>query len=55
MRKKTLSSIGIDEFFVKPMRKMKKDAIKKGNIMQTMYYQILENIWKNEREQAKSR
>lgn len=53
MSKKTLASIGIDEFFVKPIRKKRKDALKKGNIGETMYYGYLENIWKNERERAK--
>ena len=53
MKNKTITSIGIDEFFVKPTRQKKKDAMKKGNIGETMYYQYLENIWKNERERAK--
>ena len=52
-KRKTLQSIGIDEFFVKPFRKKRKDAMKNGNIGETMYFQYFENIWKNERERAK--
>ena len=51
-KRKTLQSIGIDEFFVKPFRKKRKDAMKNGNIGETMYYNILKIFGKTkEKEQ----
>ena len=53
MRRKSPTSIAIDEFRVKPLRYKRNRAYKKGNFYEFMVYRLLEEYWKKLRESAK--